>query len=368
MSTEARAATTLEKAGSRSYIDLFSDSQTRPSSGMRQAMASAVVGDEQSDEDPTTLRLCAAVAELLGMEAGVFLPSGTMCNLISILVHTQPGDEVVCDHAAHIYGTEAAGAAAIAGVSIRPVFSPHGVFGVEDLARAVRSTSRTAPRTKMLSVEQSTNFTGGAVWSLDQLQAVRDFSKARGMRCHMDVARLLNAVAATGVNAAELVRGWDSAWLDLTKGLACPVGAVLCGSKDFVDQAWQWKYRLGGAMRQSGVLAAAGLYALEHYADQAAKDNANAKVLHRCLSASSSFQFDPPAPATNIVRFAVDGFSPSEFSKACASAGVRVRAIDEQYLRAVCHLDVSEEEVRRAAGVMVRVATCALHAVNPATA
>lgn len=339
-------------------IDLYSDTQTRPTPGMRAAMAGAVVGDEQSGEDPTTEKLCADVAALLGMEAGVFMPSGTMCNLVAILVHTQPGDEIICDEASHIYATEAAGASALAGVSVRPIASPHGIFEAADVVAAVRAATRTAPRSAMLSVEQTTNFSGGAVWPLEGLRAVRDTAKASGLRCHLDGARLLNAVAATGICAADQVAGWDSAWIDLSKGLGCPVGAVLCGSAAFVQAAWQWKYRLGGAMRQSGVLAAAGLYALEHNIAQLATDNAHALEIWKVLSASGAFRFDPPRPDSNILRFsfAANTVDAHLFAALCSEAGVRVRPIGGNFVRATTHLDVSADDARIAAQVMVRVA------------
>ena len=253
-------------------IDLYSDTKTRPTTGMRAAMAAAAVGDEQADEDPTTSLLCERVARLLGMEAGVFMPSGTMCNLAAILAHTRPGDELICDHRAHIHETEAAGAAVVGGVGVRPLMSPHGVFTPEQVRDAIRRHSRTAPRSALLAVEQTT-FSAGSVWPLDALRSVRDVAREAGLRCHMDGARLLNACAASGTAAADHASGWDSAWIDLSKGLGCPVGAVLCGGADFIDRAWQWKYRLGGAMRQSGILAAAGLYALDHHVDRLNDDH-----------------------------------------------------------------------------------------------
>ena len=339
-------------------IDLYSDTQTRPTPGMRAAMAQALVGDEQSDDDPTTLQLCAKVAGLLGQEAGVFMPSGTMCNLVAILAHTRPGDELICDHQSHICGTEAGGAAAIAGVSIQALISPHGIFEVEQVIKAMRPRSRTAPRTSLLSVEQTTNFSGGAVWPLPQLQAVRDAARSHGLKCHMDGARLLNATAARGIPAADYAAGWDSAWIDLSKGLGCPVGAVLCGSADFIREAWQWKYRLGGAMRQSGVLAAAGLYALEHHIGQLETDHANAQSIWRALSACDLFRFDPPQPASNILRFTFepDTIDAEAFAARCMTEGVRVRAIGGNFIRATTHLDVSMQEAKSAAQTMLTVA------------
>ena len=345
------------------FIDLYSDTKTRPSTGMRAAMAQAVVGDEQTDEDPTTLALTARVAALLGMQAGLFLPSGTMCNLVAILCHTRPGDELICDEQAHIYGTEAAGAAALAGVSIRPIACVHGIFSKDDLISAIRDKSRSAPHTSLLAVEQTTNFSGGAIWPLAQLRQLRDVAQGFGMKTHIDGARLLNATAATGIPASDYVQGWDSAWIDLSKGLGCPVGAVLCGNGDFIDAAVQWKYRLGGAMRQSGILAAAGLYALEHNLPQLKTDHDNARLIWRGLSALAAFRFDPAEPVSNILRFSFDParIDAIDFSARCLQAGVRVRAMSGNFVRVTTHLDVSTADAETAVAVMTQVANAILH-------
>jgi threonine aldolase len=341
-----------------SLIDLYSDTQTRPSQGMREAMAQAIVGDEQSDEDPTTLRLCEQMARLVGKDAGVFMPSGTMCNLVAILCHTRPGDELICDHQSHIYCTEAAGSAAIAGVSVHAIVSPHGIFEASQVVEAIRPATRTAPRSAMLSVEQTTNFSGGAVWTVDQLREVRDTAGRHGLRTHMDGARLLNATAATGVPASAFADGWDSVWIDLSKGLGCPVGAVLCGTASFIADAWQWKYRLGGAMRQSGVLAAAGLYALDNNIGQLELDHRNARLIWEKLSACAAIRFDPPSPSTNILRFTFsdEKISATTFAARCAAAGVRVRPIGGNFVRVTTHLDVSPAEAIVAADTMLAIA------------
>lgn len=342
---------------SADWIDLYSDTKTRPSPGMRAAMANARVGDEQADEDPSTLELGERVAELLGYEAALLLPSGTMCNLVAILCHTQPGDELICDEQAHIYGTEAAGTAVIAGVSIRPLATAHGIFGPQALRAALRPASVTAPRTKLLCVEQTTNFAGGAIWSREALRAVLEVAREAGLSCHMDGARLLNACAATGIAARDYTAGWDSAWLDLTKGLGCPVGAVLCGDAQFIAQARRWKYRLGGAMRQSGVLAAAGLYALDHHVQHLSVDHENAQTIWRRLSGHPGVRFDPACPVTNILRFDFGGRAgyAERFAAGCLSRGVRVRAIGGDFIRITTHLDVSREQAAQAAEIMLEV-------------
>jgi threonine aldolase len=335
-------------------IDLFSDTQTRPSPGMRAAMAGAVVGDEQSDSDPTTLELCARVADLLGMEAGVFMPSGTMCNLVSILVQTRPGDEIVVDDQSHIYNTEAAGSAAIAGVSVAALKTPAGVYTPEAFEAAIRPPARTAPRSALVSIEQTTSFSGGSVWALSDMRRIRDIAQGRGLKAHIDGARLLNAVAATGIAAKDYADGFDSAWIDLSKGLGCPVGAVLCGTRAFITEAWRWKYRLGGAMRQSGILAAAGLYALDHHIDQLGRDNANAALLRDRIAGAPGLAIEAGAAQSNILCFSVEplGVTASDFAKACLPQGVRVRAIGAYQIRATTHLEVDEAGILRAAGVI----------------
>lgn len=335
-------------------IDLYSDTQTRPTPGMREAMARAVVGDEQSNDDPTTRELCARVAALLGKADGVFMPSGTMCNLVSILVQTRAGDEIIVDDQSHIYNTEAAGAAAIGGVSVAPLRTPAGIYTPEAFEAAIRVPGRTAPRSALVSVEQTTSFSGGSVWRLEDMRRIRDIAHDRGLIAHIDGARLLNAVAATGIPAADYAEGFDSVWLDLSKGLGCPVGAVLCGSEAFIVEAWRWKYRLGGAMRQSGVIAAAGLYALDHHVEQLGRDNAHIRLLHERIADLPGLAFDPTAGQSNILCFSVEGLgvTAAEFARACLTEDVRVRAIGAYQIRATTHLDVDRAGVERAAEVI----------------
>ncbi len=335
-------------------IDLFSDTQTRPTPGMRDAMARAEVGDEQSDSDPTTLALCERVADLLGQEAGVFMPSGTMCNLVAILVQTRSGDEIIVDDQSHIYNTEAAGSAAIGGVSVMALKTPAGVYTPEAFAAAIRPPARTAPRSALVSIEQTTSFSGGSVWALPDMRRIRDIAHERGLRAHIDGARLLNAVAATGIAAKDYAQGFDSAWIDLSKGLGCPVGAVLCGTRDFITEAWRWKYRLGGAMRQSGILAAAGLYALDHHVDQLVRDNAHAALLRDRIAGAPGLAIDAGAAQSNILCFSVEplGITAAAFAKACLAQDIRVRAIGAHQIRATTHLEVDEAGILRAAAVI----------------
>jgi threonine aldolase len=339
-------------------IDLYSDTKTKPTAGMRAAMAAAVVGDEQADEDPTTQALCTRVASMLGYEAAVFMPSGTMCNLVATLVHTRPGDELIADSGAHICSTEAAGASAIAGVAIAPLVTRDGVFSAEQCAAAIRVPSRTAPRSAMISIEQTTNFSGGAVWPIDTLRAVRDVAHAAGLAAHIDGARLLNASAATGVAPREYTQGWHSTWIDFSKGLGCPIGAVLCGSGQFIRQAWTWKYRLGGAMRQSGVIAAAALYALDHHVERLVEDHANAALIAQRLAESPHFELDANPPQSNIMLFRVRNLriDVRTFADQVLARGVRVRVLDDGRIRATTHLDVTRDASEQAAATLVSVA------------
>ncbi len=343
-------------------IDLYSDTQTRPTAAMRAAMAAAPVGDEQAGDDPSTAALCARTAALLGCEDAVFMPSGTMCNLVATLVHTRPGDELIADAGAHICATEAAGASAIAGVAIAPLATRDGIFDGPQCRAAIRARSRTAPRTAMVSIEQTTNFSGGAVWPLGTLREVRDVALEAGLVAHIDGARLLNASVASGIAPAVYTEGWHSAWLDFSKGLGCPVGAVLCGSAEFVRQAWVWKYRLGGAMRQSGVLAAAALHALDHHVERLADDHANAALIAARLAGSPGLRLGDTPPATNILLFDLDGtrLDAPAFAAEALARGVRVRALDARRIRVTTHLDVSRDDCVRAAEVLIALAAASL--------
>ncbi|MDJ0930537.1 threonine aldolase family protein [Breoghania sp.] len=233
-------------------IDLVSATTTRPSAAMLAQMTSAPVGDEQKNEDPTTCALDERVADLFGMEAVVFLPSGTMCNQISFLVHCRSGDEIVAAANAHVVASEGVGAAALAGAQMRPIETPTGIFEAADMVAALRRPRMRSLRSSTVSVEQTTNRGGGLVWPVETLSALTKAAHENGLATHMDDAHLLNAAVASGRPAKDFTAGFDSAWIDLSKGLGCPVGAVLAGFRDFIEAAWVWKHRLGGALRQSG--------------------------------------------------------------------------------------------------------------------
>ena len=320
-------------------INLYSDTQTRPGEGMRQAIASAEVGDEQRGADPTTLRLQQRVAELLGHEAGLFLPSGTMCNQIAFRLHARPGgDELILDRSAHPIIAEAGGPANNAQLMIHPIDTEGGIYSAEQLRAAIRPPNRYLPRSRVVSVEQTTNMGGGRVWPLEAIRAVLEVAREHELRTHMDGARLMNAAVASGEAAAEHAGGFDTAWLDFTKGLGAPVGAVLCGSEELIEEAWRWKQQMGGAFRQSGIVAAGCLYALDHNVERLAEDHENARWLADGLAELGCHVI---APATNIVIFS----APDGFVEAMGERGVELSDTPDGRTRAVTHLDVSRSDV-----------------------
>lgn len=338
-------------------IDLVSDTATRPCAAMRAAMASAEVGDEQRGEDPSVRALCQRVASLLGKEQAMFLPSGTLCNQIAVLVHCRPGDEIIAAQDAHIITSEGAGAAVLAGSFVRTVESPRGIFGGAQVDAAVRARKPKAPRSRLVALEQTCNRGGGSVWPLAAVEEVARAARAHGLALHMDGARLLNAAVASGVGAERYAAPMDSVWLDLSKGLGCPVGGVLAGSADFIEQAWIWKHRLGGAMRQAGILAAAGLHALEHNVARLAEDHANARAFAQRIAALPGVRLDPPQVDTNLVFFDVrdTGLAAEDISRALLAHDVRIGIEGGTRMRAVTHLDVSEQDCLQAAAALGQV-------------
>jgi threonine aldolase len=323
-------------------INLYSDTQTRPTEAMRQAIASAEVADEQRGADPTTNLLQERVAELLGQEAALFLPSGTMCNQISFRLHARPGgDELILDRSAHPIIAEAGGPASNAQLMINAIDGDGGIFSGDQLAAAIRPASRYLPRSRVVSVEQTTNMGGGRVWPLERVREVLGVAREHGLRAHMDGARLMNAVVASGTSAADFAGGFDTAWLDFTKGLGAPVGAVLAGSSELMTEAWRWKQQMGGAFRQSGIVAAGCLHSLDHHVERLAEDHDNARFLADGLS---ELGLEVVAPETNIVIFA----APDGFVQGMAERGVELSDTPDGRVRAVTHLDVDRAGVESA--------------------
>lgn len=330
-------------------VDLFSDTVTRPTDEMRRFMFEAEVGDEQRHEDPTVNLLQEMVAELLGKEAALFLPSGTMCNQISIRVHCRPGDEMIAHRTAHPINFEAGGPGALAGVNVRTVDGARGQYDADAAETAIRPGWREMPVTRLLWVEQTSNLGGGSIWPMERVQAVTGVARRHGLATHLDGARLLNAVVATGITAGDWAAPFDSAWIDFTKGLGAPVGAALAGSRDFIDAAWRLKQQMGGAMRQAGIIAAAGVYALRHHVDRLADDHANARRLAEGLAELPGVSLDPGAVETNIVLIELTGELDAPTARgALLERGVRVSDLGPRTLRAVTHLQIGAADVNRA--------------------
>jgi threonine aldolase len=331
-------------------VNLYSDTQTRPTAAMRAAIAAAEVGDEQQKADPTTIALEERVAALLGHEAAVFLPSGTMCNEIAIRLHIRPGGEqLLLGRDTHPLIAEAGGPAQLSGAVITEVDGEAGMFTPDALdatVRGARPGGRYAARPRLVCVEQTTNMGGGRVWTLEQVRGVLDVARGHGLATHLDGARLMNAAVASGVDAATWAGDFDSAWLDFTKGLGAPVGACLAGSAAFIEEAWRWKQMLGGAMRQSGIVAAAGLHALDHHVERLADDHARARRLAEGLAELPDVQIEPATVETNIVIFAVP--DADAFCATLAQRDVAMSHFGPTRVRAVTHLDVDDAGIDRA--------------------
>ncbi|MGH7332660.1 MAG: threonine aldolase family protein [Candidatus Rokuibacteriota bacterium] len=330
-------------------VDLSSDTVTRPTRAMREFMCEAEVGDEQKFEDPTVNTLQETVAELLGKEAALFLPSGTMCNEIALRVHCRPGDEMLAHRTAHPIHFEGGGPGALAGVNVSTLDGPRGQYDVDAVLAGIRPPSRYMPRSRLLWVEQTSNLGGGSIWSLARMAAVTEAGRRHGLSTHLDGARLMNAVVATGTAASDYAAPFDSAWIDFTKGLGAPVGAALAGSRDFIAEAWRLKQQMGGAMRQAGIIAAGGLFALRHHVKRLAEDHTNARRLAEGLATLPGIALDPSTVETNIVIFELRGaLDASAAVAALLARGVRMGAMGARTIRAVTHLDVNAEQIERA--------------------
>lgn len=337
-------------------VDLRSDTATRPSAQMRATMAAAEVGDEQRFEDPQVNALCERVAELLGQDAAVFLPSGTMCNAIAFRLHLdRPGSEAILHRTSHPILYEGGQPAAYSAGMVRPLDSPDGTFTGDDVRAAVHDpTNRYAPRSRLVSVEQTANEPGGRIWPLERVDGVLAASVEHGLRTHLDGARLLNAVVATGTPAERWASGFDSAWIDFSKGLGAPMGACLAGSVEFIEEAWRLKQMTGGALRQAGIVAAAALFALERNVDRLADDHARARTLADGLAQLPGIDITPAEVETNIVRFGVD--DPAAFCRELADHGVLMAPLNAMQVRAVTHLDVDDDGIDTALVAAARIA------------
>lgn len=341
-------------------IDLRSDTVTRPSPAMRQAMAAADVGDDQYGEDPSVNRLQDEVATLLGQEAALFLPTGTMANQVAIKVLTRPGDDVIVPVEAHIVWHETGAGAANSGVQFTAV-GGRGLFSADDVAAAIKPAGHMMyPPTSLIVIENTHNRTGGVIFPEADAVAVGDLARDRGLAMYCDGARLLNAAVASGRSPADLAAPFDLVGISLSKGLGCPVGSLLAGSAALVGAAVRYRRMLGGAMRQSGILAAAGSHALAHNVDRLADDHANARIIGERLARGDDVVIDLDRLRTNIVVFSLverRGVpDAAAFVEGCRQRGVLVAAFGPRTVRAVTHLDVDRERCEAAARVMAEVA------------
>lgn len=324
---------------------------------MREAMARAEVGDDVYGEDPSINELEAMTAEIVGMEAAIFVPSGTMANQIAIKVHTQPGDEILVGQNAHNWLFESGGAGAIAGVQVT-LLPGDGRFSGDDVRAAYKGGDHNRPPTTMVSVENTHNMAGGVCWDADQVRGVLDTARALGLACHLDGARLWNAAVFAGRPERELCAGFDTVSVCLSKGLGAPVGSLLCGSRALVHRAHRMRKMLGGGMRQAGILAAAGSFALRENRARLAEDHANAAALARTLAAEPWFAVDLAAVHTNIVMVDIaeparDRLSAPALVRRAAERGVLASAFSDTRLRLVTHLDVDAAACERAARVLI---------------
>jgi len=337
-------------------VDLRSDTVTRPSAGMRAAMAAAEVGDAVLGDDPTVHRLQDRAAELLGQEAALFVPSGTMANQVALKVHCEPGDDVLACDGAHLMWYESGAAGAIAGVQIRSI-GRAGYFSDDDVASAHWSGSPTIPATRLLCVENTHNRSGGVVWTREDVDEVVAVARRLNMRLHLDGARLMNAAIATGESPRTLASGFDTVSMCFSKGLGAPIGSVIAGSRVFMARALRFRRMLGGGMRQSGVLAAAALWALDHNVQRLAEDHANARWLAERLAVVPGLIVDQ-APPSNIVMVDLAPALPAakELSARLATRGVLCLPFGERRLRLVTHLDVDRAACARAADELANVA------------
>ena len=338
-------------------IDLRSDTVTRPSAGMRRAMAEAEVGDDQYGEDPSVNRLQERIAQMLGKEAALFVPSGTMANQIGLKLLTRPGDDVILGHETHMVWHESGAGAANAGVQFTPI-GTEGLFTAAEFVAALKPIGHMMfPPTTLVAIENTHNRCGGLVFPQDEAVAICGAAHALGIRAYLDGARLFNAAAASGRSVAELSRPFDVVSVALSKGLGCPVGSVVAGAKSDIARALRIRRMFGGAMRQAGILAAAGLYALDHNLSRLPDDHANARLIAERLAGLSGVRLDLATVQSNIIIFHMDARAPDAAAIAARAKeeGVLLSVFASRKLRAVTHLDVSRDACSRAADILARV-------------
>jgi len=328
-------------------IDLRSDTITQPTPEMRQAIAHAAVGDDVFGDDPTVNALEAEVAALLGKEAAVYMPSGTMTNQVALRVHTEPGDEVVLESEAHIYYYEGGAPAALSGVMCRLVKGDRGIFTAGDLQQVLRPADSHFPKTKLVCLENTHNRGGGRIYPLSEIEAIAQVCQTHQLKLHLDGARLWNACAATGITEADYAKPFDTVSVCFSKRLGAPVGSALAGSQERMQRARRFRKMFGGSMRQSGMIAAGALYALKHHRDRLKADHVHAKLLAAGLSTIEGIQIDPDQVQTNIVFFQTQTISAIELAQRLQTLGVAVLATESHTIRAVTNLMVTQEQIQQ---------------------
>jgi len=334
-------------------IDLRSDTVTKPSPGMREAMARAEVGDDVYGEDPTVNHLQERVAAMLGKEAALFVASGTMANQVAIRAHTEPGDEIIMEQWSHPFNYEAGAIAGISGVQVRTVLGERGVITAEQVEAAVRPPDHHYPPTRLICLENTHNRGGGRIYPLGEIVRIQEVALRRGIAMHLDGARLMNACVATGISPATYAQYFDSASICLSKGLGAPIGSLIVGSAEFIDRCHRFRKMLGGGMRQVGIVAAAGLYALDHNVERLREDHDNARLLAEGIGDLPWISINPHEIETNMVFFDVDltARPMGELIEALGRLGVLMRPTAPRRVRAVTHLDVSRSDIERAVEV-----------------
>ncbi len=355
MATRKKPASS--RAGAAGPIDLRSDTVTRPTPAMRRAMAHALVGDDVFREDPTVRRLEEKAAALLGKPAALFVPTGTMGNQIAVNVWTRPGQEVILEERSHILNYEMGAMAVLSGALPRILTGQRGALTVDAVRRAIRPAVYYLARTGLIALENTHNMAGGTIFPQAEAEGICDLARGHGIPVHLDGARLWNAAIASGRSAAVLARPFDSVMFCLSKGLGAPVGSMLVGPQSFIDEALRVRKRLGGGMRQAGVLAAAGLVALEQNLARLADDHAHARRLAARLAAIDGLEVDPARVETNILIFGVSGSTPAapELVERWKASGVLALALDERQVRVVTHYDVSGRQIDAAADRLERI-------------
>ena len=341
-------------------IDLRSDTVTKPTEAMRAAMAAAEVGDDVYGDDPTVKALEARTAELLGKEDAVFVPTGSMSNQIAIRTHTEPGDLVLIDRAAHIIRAEGGAAAALSGVTMKPLTGARGIFSTDDVDASLQpdhpfNPSTLSPRARLLCVENTHNGGGGAVWPLADVQAVCEAARRHALATHLDGARLWHATAASGVSERDYAAPFDTVNVCFSKALGAPVGSALAGTRELITRARRFKQQFGGGFRQAGIIAAGALHALEHHRQDLAQDVEHARLLAEGIAGMDGMSVDLASVQSNIVRFEITVMDAGLFATCCHERGVHMLPNGEHGLRAVTHRDVSRDDVVTSLGVMASV-------------